>query len=193
VPRPWIGIKPTIKPSDTPRDIASRGVVVASVTPGSPAAKAGIEPGDVIERSRDRLLHNAYDWEAEQLELRVGDTVPLLVKRGSREFTARVTVQDLPEVNASRVTVLREIELITLTPAIRAEHNIRSAAGAYVGSVSSRVTDLIGLQEGDVIVQINRSRVNSAEDAAKLLDAPGYVVMFVERHGQYIRLEFATQ
>jgi len=193
VRRPWIGIKPAIPSSGNPRDVVTRGVIVASITPGSPAAQAGIQRGDVIEKSRNRLLHNAYDWEAEQLELRVGETVPLLVKRGSRELTVNVKVQDLPEVNAPRVTVLREIELTTLTPTIRADRGIRSEAGALVRSTSARVTNDIGLQEGDVIVQINRMRVTSAEDAARALNSPGRVVMYVERQGQIFMTEFVTQ
>jgi serine protease Do len=193
VRRPWVGIKPQVNTTDIPRNLASSGVVVASVTPGSPAAIAGIRRGDVIEKSHNRVLHNAYDWEAEQLEMRVGETVPLLVKRGSREMTVTVKVQDLPEVNAPRVTVLREIELVTLTPQIRAERNIRSESGALVRSTSARVTNDIGLQEGDVIVQINRMRISSAQDAARALNSPGRVVMYVERQGQIFMTEFVTQ
>src|SRR5712671_165202 len=71
VRRPWIGIQPEL--SRAPGTPASGGVVVASVVAGSPAARAGIRPGDVIMRSRSRVLHNAYDWYAELLELRVGE------------------------------------------------------------------------------------------------------------------------
>ena len=39
------------------------------MVPGSPAAKAGIRPGDVLIRSKNRALHNPYDWYAELLEL----------------------------------------------------------------------------------------------------------------------------
>jgi serine protease Do len=105
-----------------------------------------------------------------------------------------VRVADLPEVNAPRVTVLREIELVTLTPAIAAERNLRSTAGAYVRKVSPRVSDQIGIQSGDVIVQINQTRINTAEDAANALNGGrGMVEMLVERQGQLYRTQFVTQ
>jgi serine protease Do len=126
--------------------------------------------------------------------MHVGEKVALTVQRGARQFQTTVQVADLPEVNAPRVTVLREIELISLTPAIRADRGLRSESGAYVQRVSQRVSDAIGLQQGDVIVQINRNRIANAEDAAAALNGGhGSIAMYVERHGQYYSTEFTTQ
>ena len=116
-------------------------------------------------------------------------------RRGSREMRLNVDVADLPEVNAPRVTVLREIELLTLTPAIRVERGIRSARGALVSRVSQRVAEQLGLQEGDVIVQINRIPINDAPSAAQALNATGRsgVVMYLERGGRIYTTEFVIQ
>ncbi len=85
-------------------------------------------------------------------------------------MTITVTVADRPEVSAPKLTVLREIELTDLTPAIRAERGIRSGHGALVTNVSDRVRDEIGIEEGDVIVQINRTPVTSAADVKRAFD-----------------------
>ncbi|MEO8945124.1 MAG: trypsin-like peptidase domain-containing protein [Gemmatimonadaceae bacterium] len=194
VRRPWIGVKPAMSQTRTPGERPLRGVVVAAVTPGSPAASSGIRSGDVILQAATRPIRNWYDWEAELLELRVGDTIPIQIRRSSSDITVHVKVADLPEVNAPRVTVLHEIELTTLTPAIRSERNIRSPSGAYVQAVSPRVSAQVGLAPGDVIVQINRARITSAEDAAAALNSGrGAVVMYVERQGQFYSTEFVTQ
>jgi serine protease Do len=99
----------------------------------------------------------------------VGDRVPLVVKRGGREMTVTVTIADRPEVSAPKVTVLQELELTTLTPAIRAERGIRSAQGALVTNVSDRIRDEIGLNVGDVILQINTTVISNTEDVTRAI------------------------
>jgi serine protease Do len=94
----------------------------------------------------------------------------VVIRRGGRETTINVEVADLPEVSAPKVAVLQELELITLTPSIRAERGVRSSRGAVVYNVSDRVSSEIGLQRGDVIVQINRLPITSAADVKSALD-----------------------
>jgi serine protease Do len=193
--RPWVGIK-LQEPRSTLTSVRSDGVAVSAVLPGSPAARAGIRVGDVLIRSRARNIRSIYDWEAERLELRVGEEVPLVLRRGGRDVTIEVTVADLPEVNAPKVTVLSEIQLVTLTPAIRAERNIRRAQGALVQSVTPRIAEQLGIQAGDVILQINRVPVADAEAAARALDyyaGRGAIVMYIERNGQVYTTEFVIQ
>jgi len=195
VRRPWIGFKLEVPRVGAPGR-PTVGVPVSSVVPGSPAARAGIRPGDILLRSRDRTLRTAYDWEAERLELRVGEEVPLVLQRGGSEIRASVRVSDLPEVNAPKVTVLREIQLVTLTPAIRAERGIRRVSGALIQTVSARVAEQLGIQQGDVILQINRVPIADAESAARALDyygGRGAIVMYIERQGQVYTTEFVIQ
>lgn len=197
VRHPWIGFQPQLtRGTGVPgSESPNAGVVVASVVPGSPAARAGIRPGDVIVRSRNRALHNPYDWYAELLELRVGESDSIVVKRDGREIPVSVAVVDLPDVNAPRVTVLREIELITVTPPIRAQYLIQSRQGALVNRVSDRVQQQIGLQAGDVIVQMNRTPITSAQDVNRILTTYGRggIRMYFERGGQIYATEFSLQ
>jgi len=194
VRRPWVGIQ--LQLARTPGVPGSNvGVVVASVVPGSPAARAGIRPGDVITRSRNRALHNPYDWYAELLELRVGESDSIVVRRGGREIPFVVQVVDLPDVNAPRVTVLREIELITLTAPIRAQYQIRTRQGALVNRVSDRVQEQLGIQSGDVILQINRTPITNAETVNRILTTYGRggLRLYFERGGQIYSTEFSLQ
>lgn len=189
--RPWVGLK-----VETPAPGRARGALgaeVSSVVPGSPAAQAGLRPGDVLVRSRDREIRNAYDWDAELLELRVGERVPVLVRRGGRDSRVEVVVADQPEASAPKVAVLRELELVTLTPQIRADRNITSRRGALIYRVSDRVAADLGIQAGDVIVQINRTPIESADEAARAIDAyagRGLIRMFYERGGRAYFTDF---
>ncbi len=193
--RPWIGLKLGITRPGT-AGAPAKGAVITSIVPGSPAAKAGIQANDILVQSRDRAIHNPYEWEAERLELRVGEELPLVIRRGDREIKVSVKVADLPDVNAPKVTVLREIQLVTLTPAIRAERSIRRANGALIQTVSQRVAEQLGIQAGDVILQINQVPIADAESAARALDyysGRGGIVMYLERLGQVYTTEFVIQ
>src|SRR5207249_2695316 len=168
--RAWIGVLLQQTRSANPRDVLAHGAVIASVTPGSPAAAAGLQPGDVILREGNRAIRNPFDWQAALLDLRVGSPAKLHIKRGLRELDVDVNVADLPEVTAPKVQVLRELELVSVTPAIAAERGLRNAAGALVYKVSQLIADQTGLQQGDVILQINSTRIGSAQDVARAID-----------------------
>jgi serine protease Do len=193
---PWIGVRLKQAQSNNPRDQLTQGAVIATVTPGSPAAKAGLQPGDVILREGSRVVHNPFDWYAALLDLRAGSPARLHVRRGAREFDVDVAVSDLPEVSAPKVQVLRELELVTVTPAIAAEHSLRRQYGALVYKVGQDVSDQTGIQQGDVILQINNSAIRTAQDVARAIDNYGgrtYLRVIVDRQGQLGVTEFAVR
>jgi serine protease Do len=187
VRRPYVGLQLRAPDTNNPRDLLTAGVVVRYVAPGSPATQAGVRAGDVLVRVGPRALRNVYDWEAALLDLRPGESVPLLVRRGSGTQQLALRVTDLPELTAPKVTVLRELQLVTVTPAIRAERRIQSSNGALVFGATERVQREIGLEPGDVIVQVNRAPVGSADDVARAIDAfapRGPIRLFFERGGR---------
>ncbi len=196
VRHPWIGIRISQPPGNSPRDVLRSGVVVRSVVLGSPAARAGIKPGDQIVKSRGRTLRNMFDWEGEMLELRVGEAATMVLKRDDAEETVSVTPADLPEVGAKKVEVLRDVQLVTLTPAIRQERNIRSARGALVVTASDRVMDQLGVAPGDVIIGVNRTPVATAEQVAQAINqlaGRGVIQLIIERRGAMYSTQFYIQ
>jgi serine protease Do len=162
-------------------------VQVASVAQGSPGAIAGIRSGMTLIRAGGRAIHTRFDWEAQLLDSRVGETFDVVVSDGGQQRTVRIAPQDLPSLSASRVKALDIFTLITLTPAIKAERKLRSNAGALIVNLTDDARS-IGLRDGDLIVDINRTRIESAEEAANMLArlrGTGITVrMTIEREGQ---------
>jgi serine protease Do len=148
------------------------GGLVQSVAPGGPADRAGVRRGDIIVKANGRELRNYLDWEAVKIDLGVGDTIRTEVRpQGGRLAVSRILVTgDLPTVMAEKVTVLKDLQLITLTPQIRAERQVRAERGALIYDISSSASESTGLQDGDVIIGINRTQIDSAEEVRQVLD-----------------------
>ena len=105
----------------------------------------------------------------------------------------RVVVEDLPEVTAPKVQVLQELELVTLTPAMRAERSLRTEKGALTVRVGDNVAAQLGLQAGDLVFQINNTPIASAQDAKSTLDSlagRGWIRMWFERSGRQMYADF---
>jgi serine protease Do len=172
----------------------SGGVQVSQVAPGGPAARAGIQDGAVLVEANGRPLRNFLDWEAVKLDLHVGDSVLIRERSGSGTLTRRVITGDLPTVTAEKVNVLKGLELVTVTPAVRSERGIQAETGALVFRVTSQVANATGLAEGDVILGINRTRVSNAQQVADLLEAvrarDAFRIWF-ERNGQMAYTDLA--
>jgi serine protease Do len=83
--------------------------------------------------------------------------------------------------------VLQDLQLVTITPAIRAERGVQSEEGALVVSIAPRTADATGLREGDVIIGLDRRRVATATDLSSYFNdlRPGEAFrIWVERNGQ---------
>jgi serine protease Do len=192
VRRPWTGLE--LEPANPNRFGRSREVRIARITAGSPADSAGLEPGMLLRSANGRTIRTPLDWEAAMLEVRVGHTVSLRVGDNG-ERVVLLQPADLPSLVAERVNALEEFELVTLTPAIRAERGVSNERGALIVGVSEAVR-VTGLVEGDLIVAINQTAVASAQEAAQYLrrlqEAQGRVAvrMLVERNGSYIQIGF---
>jgi hypothetical protein len=72
---------------------AEGGVKFADVTPGSPAAKAGLKAGDVLVQFNDKPISNLYDFTDALRRSKVGDVVEVKCLRAGKTISARVTLE----------------------------------------------------------------------------------------------------
>jgi hypothetical protein len=136
-----------------------------------------------------RTLTGPLDFEGVLLDLRAGDRLTLNVEGQNRPVSLETI--SYPSVTAERVTVLRDIQLISVTPQIQAERDLVSESGALVTAISDRLSEQLGLRENDVILQINRMRVRTADETAQAFEAvrgTGRVAIIFEHDGgRYVR------
>lgn len=163
--RPWIGIEPDVVASDTTLFSSTR---IREVAPQSPAARAGLQAGDILVSVDGRRIDSPLDLEVSLLDAGVGSAVRVDYARDGREFEAELAVVELPSDRAERIQVVDGFELVNVTPQIAAERRLPIENGALIVSISNANSRISGLRRGDVIVGINRQRVESAEEVNDL-------------------------
>ena len=70
------------------------GALISSVTPGSPAAKAGLQVGDIVTRFGGKVINDSNDLVAAVQAGKVGDRVDLIFLRNDAEKSATVTLAE---------------------------------------------------------------------------------------------------
>ena len=169
------------------------GLRVTQVAAGGPAGRAGVAVGDVLVSALGRRLRTFLDWEAVMLDTGPGDTLTVSFRHAGESRTARLAVTDFPTTLAEKVAVLGGMKVVTVTPAVRAERGIQSDHGALIYDLPDEMQEATGLQSGDVILQINRVRVSSADDLRRAFAATagaGAVTVWFERSGRLERTAF---
>jgi len=166
VRRGWVGVEVDEQPqSSTWR--RQPGVVVQRVAPGGPGYRT-LKQGDRIERVDGDVVRNFLTWEKVLLDLAPGDTLHLLVRRGEGPQDVAIVAADLPSASAARVN-LRDLTLISVTPAIQAERQLATGQGALVVEAGPAWQSALALQPGDVIVQINTYPIRTAEQVGQVV------------------------
>ena len=191
VRRAWLGFEvDAVEADDFGR---SRGVRIARVTPGSPADEAAIRAGARLLRAGTSRMATPLDYAAAMLDLRAGDRIELAVE-GMTPVVVRAA--QLPSVTAERVELLRDLEVVTVTPAIQAEQGLVSSEGALVVEISDDLSEVTGLATGDVLLGVNQRRLGTAREAAEELRRTqsgdrSFVLVF-ERGGRLVRTGLLT-
>ena len=165
VKRAWLGFEVDAGEEDVWG--RTHGVAVSSVSLSSPAARAGISRGDRLVTANGKALRTLLDFESLILDLEEGESIALGID--GRQGAVTLVSEALPSISADRVTALEQMELITVTPGIRAERSLSYETGALIVDIQRDLENRIGLRAGDVILQVNRRRVESAEQAAEVL------------------------
>ncbi|MBV9863271.1 MAG: DegQ family serine endoprotease [Alphaproteobacteria bacterium] len=206
VTRGWLGvavqtITPTIARTLGLDPDAPEGALVSSVTPDSPAAAIGLQPGDIILSANGQPIHSVRDLPRLVAAAPIGQKLALTVRRNGRDMTLAPVIAQLREAQQQAAANPEQggggalgsftsfgMDLAGLDAAARARFHIpREVSGVVVSQVAGdSPAAALGIQPGDVIVSVDQKPVNSPQEAAdRLKEAAthGNILLLLNRHG----------
>jgi len=190
---PWIGIyMQELTPELSQKFGVEKGVLVADVIKDSPAEKAGIQAGDVVEKVNGKDVSSPLELKNEVLKAEIGKPITLMVIRQGKKMEIIITPTEKPE----KITLTKEkaveekllgIAVSGLTPDLRQKYDIKEdEEGVVITEVKENSPAAqVGLSPGDMIKEINQHPIKDLDDfkAAMQKAEPGDVVLLRVRHG----------
>jgi serine protease Do len=156
------------------------GALLASVEPGSPAAKAGLQPGDVIEAVNGQKVASPRDLALTVANVMPGNEATFRILRDGQDRDIAVKIGDQPTEKTARARPEEPsahgqlgVALAALTPEARQQLDVPSGTeGAVIRTVRpGSPADEAGLRPGDVIVGVGSQNITSPSDASKAIGA----------------------
>ncbi len=159
----------------------TKGVLIGDVVPKGPADKAGLESGDVVTEFNGKAVTDIRHLKLQVARTQPGATVPIKILRDGTPKTIEVTVKELPGTRevvrnqkpaAEDNGTLNGVSVADLDRRTRQQFDIPSTIkGVVVTEVApNSAAAEAGLKPGDVIQEINRKPVASADEAVRMTE-----------------------
>jgi serine protease Do len=157
-------------------NLPEHAAFVSEVSAGGPAAKAGMQAGDVITQIDARKIEYGADVVDYVSSQPIGTKVKVALLRSGKPLVSTVSLGELPgseQQPAVADSGKIGLGLQTLTPDIAESLGLpRNGKGAVISDVAAgSVAERAGLKEGEVIVEIDRKPITSADEAVAAFSA----------------------
>ena len=178
VTRGWIGVQvqdvtPTMAEAIGLKN--PEGALVAQLEPNSPAAKGGIEAGDVLTSVNGEAVKDSRDLARKMAAIAPGTATNVGIFRNGQEKTIAVTLGEPPrtsvEAKSAEQKTTSEAPSLGLTLAPASAVSGAGDRGVVITEINptGRAAES-GLQTGDVIIEVGNHAVNTPADVRKMVD-----------------------
>ena len=183
VKRGMLGIKGGELNADLAKEFgvdAQQGAFISEVFPESAAAKAGLKAGDVITELNGQKLHSFSELRAKIATSGVGKDIELTYLRDGKTAKAKVTLQSEIGSTGSVIDLLPELKGVEYT-----NQDEKGVKGVSITKVEKgSLAEARGLKKGDLIIGVNRHRVENVSELRKVLgEKPSVVYLNIVRDG----------
>jgi serine protease Do len=197
VSRGSIGIEFSAQPNPAIAHIYGSGITVSNVVSGSPADEAGLKIGDTITSVDGREVKSGDELVADIAARKPGSKAKIAFVRNGKKQDATVTIADRSKLFASRLGEEDEnqseetpkaskfgVTVRSITPDLADRLGITAGKGVVVQDVKQgSFAEDLGLNRGDVVLEVNKQPVNSPDDFTKIESSlkSGQDVVFLVR------------
>jgi Do/DeqQ family serine protease len=201
VKRPWLGAKlqeVTVEIAESLGLKRPGGALVANVSAGSPAARAGLKTGDLIVAIDGQTVDdpNAFDYRFATKPL--GGSAQVALLRNGKDMRVAVALESAPDVPRDELVINARspflgAKVANLSPALAEELRIdaKSEGVAVIDVPNNSVAARYGFQRGDVIVRVNDQPIEKTRDLERAAGESTHVWnVTIVRGGQRISAEF---
>lgn len=172
VTRGWLGISVQDITEDIAKNLNHKdrsGALVSDVFKGDPADKAGIKVGDIIIEINGKPIKDTHTLLLTIAAMQVGEKVSLKALRDGKEISFQIVVaerKDKPEiVSAKGSKEYFGIVAQEITTEMAKQLGISREGGVIIANVAAgSPADDVGIQPQDIIVQVNKVKINSMKD-----------------------------
>jgi len=178
--RGYLGVALSDIPAEMKDELkATQGILIRSVEKGTPAERAGIEPGDIVTEVDGTPVRNESHFREMIADKGPGATVALKILRDGKPLTVRATLTNHPDDVEEEKTARAEpsrgqntLERLGITVGeipTELRRELGEVQGVYVSRVAPDSPAANELQEGDVIVAVNRTPVKTVAELERAL------------------------
>lgn len=170
----------------------SDGAVISEVVKDSPADNAGLKSYDVITAVDGQPVHSSFELRQAVSAIAPGSKTELTVLRDGSEKKIDVNVTELKSDEPAKAEQQKDrseklgMQLQDLTPQLARRLGTDLQKGVVIAGVSSGSrAEEAGLQEGDIVFEMNREKVESVRDFQDMLKSTkdSSVLLAIEREG----------
>ena len=200
VQRPWLGARlKAVKPEIAEGLGLKRpaGALVASVTPASPAARAGLKTSDLITAVDGQAVDdpNAFDYRFATKA--IGGTARLGVLRAGKETAVSVALEAAPDTPRDEIVIgqrspFQGAKVGNLSPALADDLRLDpSAQGVVILDVANGSSAQgLGFRRGDLVLSVNNTKIAKTRDLERLVAQPSRTWRItIRRGGQEMSME----
>jgi len=173
VVRGWLGVEIQEVTPDLAQSFGlakPEGALVASVEKDGPAAKAGLERGDVVLKFNGKDVHDEHELPVLVADTPINKSAPVEVVRNGKHLTLNVTVGELKEAQVQTAKAEEPgtnwgMQVGDITPEIASQFHLQADKGVVVRHVAPDTpAGDAGIQPGDLILEVDHDKVATVKD-----------------------------